>query len=374
MRRAIMLARKGLGRTAPNPAVGAVVVRQGNIVGEGFHKKAGTPHAEVHALDMAGEAARGGTIYVTLEPCNHTGRTPPCTQAILKAGITEVVIGAMDPNPRVEGGGAEFLRSQGIKVRTGCLEEESRQIIAPFAKHLITGLPWVRAKAASSLDGKIATSTGNSKWITNERARIFGHGLRDVSDAILVGKKTVVADDPRLTCRLKKKETRDPARIILDSELSTSLNSRLFHLDSSAPTIFIGVEGRCSGSRIREFKDAGADVWLTRPGQDGRVDLPEALKRIGDFGIQSLLVEGGAEVHGSFFDHNLVDELFFFFAPIIIGGSKSPSPIGGRGATLIKNAPRLNSHKMKRFGDNWLVHGILTDLDDLWRMGRCSQG
>ncbi len=366
---ALRLAEKGLGYTAPNPAVGAVVVKNGNIVGRGFHEKAGTPHAEVHALQDAGSRARGAVIYVTLEPCNHHGRTPPCTQAILRAGIKKVIIGAGDPNPKVRGGGASFLKEQGVRVKVGCLEDDARLLIAPFAKHTIKGVPWVRSKAAISLDGRIATNTGHSQWITNKRARIYGHRLREISDAILVGKNTVLADNPSLTCRHPKGPGRDPLRVILDSRLTISGDMKIFTQPSSAAAIIAAVESKETKKRAQALKAKGTDVWLLPPDETGRVDLEALLVQMGKENIQSLLVEGGSEVHGAFWDRGLVDEAYFFYAPIVIGGTGSKMCIGGKGVERVDEAPRLASLKKINLGDNFLVRGVVADIQSFWGKG-----
>ena len=366
MRRALRLGEKGLGYTTPNPAVGAVVARQGMILGEGWHQKAGTPHAEVHALRAAGDAAKGADMYVTLEPCNHTGRTPPCTHAILQAGIRRVVIGTLDPNPKVAGGGTEFLQDKGIEVETGCLRDKCRLLIAPFAKHMLTGMPWVRSKVACSLDGRIATRTGHSKWITNQQARRSGHRLREISDAILVGKGTIVADDPQLTCRKGKKTVKDPIRVVLDSELNVDPTSRICRLKSSAPTVIIGVEAKSTDEQRKALEASGTKVWFTPPDGQGRVNIKDVLRMLGDFGAQSILVEGGATVHGAFWDRAFVDEAFFYYAPMVIGGKDARPAIGGSGAVDVERATRLSKVQHRKLGDNWLVRGLVTDIDSFW--------
>lgn len=366
MRRALRLGEKGLGYTTPNPAVGAVVARQGVILGEGWHQKAGTPHAEVHALRAAGDAARGADMYVTLEPCNHTGRTPPCTHAILQTGIRRVVIGTLDPNPKVTGGGTEFLRDKGIEVETECLREECRLLIAPFTKHILTGMPWVRSKVACSLDGRTATRTGHSKWITNQQARRSGHRLREISDAILVGKGTIVADDPQLTCRKGGKSGRDPIRVVLDSRLSVDPSSRICRLESSAPTVIIGVEGKSTDEHRQALEASGAKVWFAPADGQGRVNIEYALRMLGDFGAQSLLVEGGATVNGAFWDQAFVDEAFFYYAPMVIGGKDALPAIGGSGAADVGRATRLSKIQHRKLGDNWQISGLITNIDSFW--------
>jgi len=366
MRRALRLGEKGLGYTTPNPAVGAVVARQGMILGEGWHRKAGTPHAEVHALRAAGDAAKGADMYVTLEPCNHTGRTLPCTHAILQAGIRRIVIGTLDPNPKVAGGGSEFLQDKGLEVETGCLRDDCRLLIAPFVKHMLTGMPWVRSKVACSLDGRTATRTGHSKWITNQQARSSGHRLREISDAILVGKGTIVADDPQLTCRKGKKTVKNPIRVVLDSGLSVDPSSRICHLKSPAPTVIIGVKGKSTNEHRQALEASGTKVWFAPPDGQGRVNIRDVLRMLGDFGAQSLLVEGGAMVHGAFWDQAFVDEAFFYYAPMVIGGKDARPAIGGLGAVDVGRATSLSKVQHRKLGDNWLIRGLVTNIDSFW--------
>ncbi len=317
-------ARKGLGRTAPNPAVGAVVVQDGEVVGRGYHKKVGTPHAEVNALHDAGEKARGGTIYVTLEPCNHSGRTPPCTRAILQAGVRRVVIGAMDPNPRVVGGGAEYLREQGVEVIGGVLAEQCTDIIRPFVKHSSTGTPWLIMKAGMSLDGKIAFEAGRGGSITGPASGLAVHHLRDQVDAILIGVGTALVDDPSLTTRIAgKKDARDPFRLVLDTHLRLSPQAKMLCQESAAPTwIFCGQEA--SVAREQALRAAGACIHRLPAGKDGRLDLHSLLAFIGKQQLCSILVEGGAAVHGAFWSQGLVDELRLYYAPYFIGDHGVP--------------------------------------------------
>ena len=243
MREALRQARKGLGRTSPNPAVGAVIVKQGNVIAKGYHKKAGLPHAEVEALKKTDKKARGCTLYVTLEPCNHQGRTPPCTESILKAGISRVVVGMKDPNPDVSGGGCEFLKNNGIDVSCGVLEKECRLLNEAFLTCVLEKRPFVTAKSAITLDGWTATATGHSKWITNDKSRQFVHRLRDRVDAVMVGVGTVLADDPQLTTRLKRGQGKDPARIVVDSRLRTPLNAKIINHASSSDTLIAAGDG-----------------------------------------------------------------------------------------------------------------------------------
>ncbi len=360
MRVALKEGYKGLGRTSPNPPVGAVIVKNDKIVGKGYHHRAGTPHAEINALKEAGEDARGATLYVTLEPCNHYGRTPPCTKAILEAGIRRVVIGCRDPHPLAQGG-AEFLKSQGVYVTSGVLEEECIDLCRFFLKATKTDLPWVIAKIAMSLDGAIATRTGDSKWITGEEARRYGHRLRNIVDAILVGRRTVQLDDPSLNCRLRG--GRDPARIILDTHLCLDLKYKIFNLCSKAPTIVVCGK-RASLDREKAFKDKGITVWRL-PEENQRVCLLSLLKRLKNEGYLSLLVEGGAEVHGTFFDKGLVDEIYFFYGPVIIGGREAKRPILGQGIDQLRKALRPYKISMRRLKDSFLLHGQISNIQTL---------
>jgi diaminohydroxyphosphoribosylaminopyrimidine deaminase/5-amino-6-(5-phosphoribosylamino)uracil reductase len=357
MRVALRLAGRGVGNTSPNPMVGAVVVKRGQVVGEGYHRKAGTPHAEIPALQSAGEQAQDATMYVTLEPCNHRGRTPPCTEAILRSGVTRVVVGCSDPNPRVSGGGADYLRSKGISVEVGVLEERCFKLNEPFIKHITTGLPLVIAKVAASLDGKIASHLGDSRWISNERSRRFVHRLRHAVDGILVGVGTVIADNPRLTTRLPGKKGKNPLRIVLDTHLRTPPDCLVAEQTNEAPTL-IATGPKPYKKRMAVLEGQGVEV-LPLPLTRGRVSLPALLKHLGKREITSLLVEGGAEVHGGFFYDNLVDKVYLFFAPKIIGGSSGVPMVGGIGAASVAEALSLRDLKLRRFDDDIMIEGYL---------------
>ncbi|MBU0961302.1 MAG: bifunctional diaminohydroxyphosphoribosylaminopyrimidine deaminase/5-amino-6-(5-phosphoribosylamino)uracil reductase RibD [Proteobacteria bacterium] len=360
MRLALREARKGLGRTSPNPCVGAVVVQDDTVVSCGYHKKAGTPHAEIHALRKAGDRARGATIYVTLEPCNHTGRTPPCSHAVAAAGIRRVVVGMQDPNPLVRGSGNQYLREQGIEVAVGVLERECRDLNLPFFKHITFGMPFVVMKAGMSLDGRISYQQGQPGWMTGECSSKKVHGLRNTLDAILVGRGTITVDNPSLTTRLPDKRGRDPVRVILDSRLQLSLESKILHLASPAPTILF-----CSPSadeKKKKLLSAMNNVLVHRVDcdEDGGLDLRAVLVCLGEMGICSLLVEGGATVHGSFLRKGLVDRVFLFIAPLFAGSSGTPLvsglPIGGRNEALA-----LRNLHYSRCGNDMLVQGDLFD-------------
>jgi diaminohydroxyphosphoribosylaminopyrimidine deaminase/5-amino-6-(5-phosphoribosylamino)uracil reductase len=357
MRLALRLAARGAGWVSPNPMVGAVVVKDGQVVGRGYHRRAGLPHAEVEALRAAGQAACGADLYVTLEPCNHQGRTPPCTQAILQAGVGRVIIATRDPNPRVTGGGIEFLTARGVKVSAGLLADEARRLNEAWFHWVETGRPWVVAKAACSLDGKIATVAGESQWLTGEAARALGHRLRHRLAAIVVGIGTVLADDPQLTTRLPRGPGRDPIRIVLDSRLRLPLTSRLLHLDSEAPT-WVACTSQAPAAARRALKAEGAEV-LVLPPDDGRVPLPALLDLLGARQVQSLLVEGGAETLGAFFDQGLVNQFYFFYAPKILGGRKAPGMVGGAGIPHLGEAHIARDLRVRRLGVDLLVSGHL---------------
>jgi diaminohydroxyphosphoribosylaminopyrimidine deaminase/5-amino-6-(5-phosphoribosylamino)uracil reductase len=359
MRLALRLAARGIGHTSPNPMVGAVVVKDGQVVGKGYHRKAGTPHAEIHALEDAGGQAQSATLYVTLEPCNHHGRTPPCTRVIVGSGIGRVVVGCSDPNPRVIGGGIEYLRSQGIRVDEGMLEERCLRLNEPFIKHVTTGLPMVIAKMAASLDGKIGTHLGDSRWISNERSRRFVHKLRHSVDAILVGVGTVVADNPSLTTRITGRKGSNPLRIILDTHLRTPLDSLVVSDTKESQTII--ATGPKSYKKRREALEAKGVEVLSLPLVRGRVSLPELLKNLGKREITSLLVEGGAEVHGGFFYDNLVDKMYLFLAPKIIGGNRAVPMVGGAGVARVAEALPLRDLRIRRFGDDIMIEGYVKD-------------
>jgi len=352
MRRALTLARKGLGKTSPNPAVGCVLLRDGEVVGEGWHRKAGTPHAEVHALRAASERARGADVFVTLEPCSHHGRTPPCADALIAAGVARVFVGMQDPNPLVSGKGIAALRSAGIPVECGVLEKECRLLNLPFIKHVTTGLPFVILKSAMTLDGRTATVTGDSKWITSEKSRRYVHRLRAMVDAVMVGVGTVVADDPQLTCRMGVRG-RDPLRVVVDSRLRTPPDAALFALDSPAKTLFatIAVES----PHVTEFEDRGAEILRCRE-DAGRVDLADLLARLGSRGIQSVLLEGGRELAAAALRKGLIDKFMLFFAPKLLGGD-GYGLFAGAGPALMAEAHALRDLAVRRFGTDILIEG-----------------
>lgn len=353
MRLALELAEKARGKTSPNPLVGAVIVKDGRIIGTGYHKKAGTPHAEVHALAEAGDEAKGADLYVTLEPCNHYGRTPPCTEAIIKAGIMRVFVAMKDPNPLVCGQGIERLRSHGIEVHEGIMEEEAQRQNEIFLKYIKAKIPFVALKTAISLDGKIATESGQSQWITGEEARLHGHILRNTYDGIIVGIGTVKADNPSLTCRLPDGNGRDPVRIVIDSKLSISPDARILHLNSSAPTI-IAATAQAPPERIKEIEKL-AKVMIVNDGP--LVSLPDLLRILGEKEITSVLVEGGGQINGAFLRKRLVDKFYFYLAPKIIGGVHAPGPFQGEGIKELNKSVDLTNLALDHLGKDLLVTG-----------------
>lgn len=349
MRRALALARRGVGRTSPNPAVGCVIVKDGEIVGEGWHRKAGTPHAEVHALRGAGEKAGRSDVYVTLEPCSHHGKTPPCADALVEAGVGRVFAGMVDPNPKVSGNGLQKLRRAGIEVHVGLLEEECRLLNEPFIKHVSTGMPFVICKSAMTLDGKIATANGDSKWITSDKSRRYVHRLRAMVDAVMVGAGTVEADDPLLTARIPG--GRDPLRVIVDSRLRISPKARLLHVQSPAGTVIATISG--DEAKIARLEKDGTVVLRCRE-KEGRVDLADLMARLGAMNVQSVLLEGGSELAGEMLRSDLIDKFHLFYAPKLVGGA-GKRPFGGHGVERIADALILQEISVRRFGEDILV-------------------
>ena len=358
MKLAIDLAGKARGRTSPNPLVGAVVVKDDVVVGKGFHRKAGEPHAEVNALNDAGEKAVGGELYVNLEPCNHYGRTPPCTGSIIERGIGKVFVGMEDPNEVVAGKGIQCLRDNGIYVKTGILREQSYKLNEVYIKYITEKRPFVILKSAASLDGKIATMIGDTKWITNEKSRRFLHKLRGEVDGILVGIGTIMADDPRLTARLKGRKGKDPIRIVVDSKLRIPLRANVLNPESESGAI-IATTQSAPREKIRELEASGTKVVVVGA-KNNRVDLREFMYKLGKMEVTSLLIEGGAEVNASALSSGIVDKVLFFYAPKIIGGVDALSMVGGKGIERLDDAAILESIKVRRFGDDILVEGYMS--------------
>lgn len=357
MRLALDLALKAEGHTSPNPMVGAVVVKSGKIISRGYHKKAGLPHAETIALRKAGSKARGADLYVNLEPCCHQGETPPCTNDIVAAGIKKVVMGIRDPNRLVSGKGIYYLRKNGVEVVTGVLEKDCQKINESFFKYIRTGRPWVILKSAISLDGKIATRKGESKWITGPKSREYAHQLRSRVDAILIGSKTIRSDDPRLTVRLKKKGTRNPARVILAGKRSIPDSSRVFKNAFRERVIYAALND-LKPSRKRSLQKMGVEVVFVKCTR-GLIDLSDLLDKLGEMGITSVMVEGGSEVSGSIFTNKLVDKVIYFIAPKIIGGKDAPGPVGGQGINNLKNVLQVKNMTIAKLGDDLMVEGYI---------------
>ncbi|MBR4642061.1 MAG: bifunctional diaminohydroxyphosphoribosylaminopyrimidine deaminase/5-amino-6-(5-phosphoribosylamino)uracil reductase RibD [Selenomonadaceae bacterium] len=352
MREALKLARNAEGRTSPNPLVGAVVVKDGRIIAQGWHRKAGTPHAEIHALNMAGELAKGATLYVTLEPCSHFGRTPPCARAIVDAGIKKVFAAMKDPNPKVAGRGFEILQSAGVEVEVGLLEEEAQKLNEIFIKWVTKNLPFITMKFACSIDGKIATVAGESQWISCEASRKFTHHLRDINDAILVGVGTVLADNPSLTTRLV--EGKNPVRVIVDSNARTPLDSKV--LDKSARTI-IATTSNAPPEKISALKNCGVEIIFAGGGE--RVDLKILMQALAEREITSVLVEGGGTINFSLLRAGLVDKVLAFVAPKIIGGKNSLTAVEGAGFEKLSDAVTLKNITVQNFGEDILIGGYV---------------
>ncbi|AZB44882.1 bifunctional diaminohydroxyphosphoribosylaminopyrimidine deaminase/5-amino-6-(5-phosphoribosylamino)uracil reductase RibD [Bacillus sp. FJAT-42376] len=351
MKLALELAEQGIGQTSPNPAVGAVVVKDGNVVGMGAHLKAGEAHAEVHAISMAGEKAKGAEIFVTLEPCSHYGKTPPCAELLIAAGIKRVVIAVLDPNPLVAGRGAALLEEAGIEVCTGVLEQEAAELNKFFFHYIKTGVPYVTLKAASTLDGKTATKSMDSKWITGEQAREDVHRYRERHDAILTGVNTVIHDNPSLTCRLEKPK-RQPVRIILDRNLKTPLNSKVV-TDGLAETWIVSSDD-ADPKRISDFEDLGVTIISLSAGHT----LKDVLEELGKRGISSLLAEGGSQIHGSFIHEGCFNEMVIYIAPKLLGGKESLSISGGTGFERMKDAVELTFTEPVILGNDIKIRAV----------------
>ena len=355
MRLALRLAARGRGKVEPNPMVGCVIVKGDKLVGQGYHKRFAGPHAEPNALRDAGAKARGATLYVSLEPCAHYGKTPPCVDAVIRAGIATVVAAVRDPFPATNGKGIRKLRRAGIEVVEGVLAHEATALNAAFFTWVRTGRPYVTLKWAMSLDGKIATRTGDSKWITGEPARRYAHRLRAQNQAILVGVGTVLSDDPLLTCRIPG--GRNPVRIVLDSRLRTPVDSQLVKTAPDVPLIIATLRS-APKTRRRRLEQAGAEVVVMRSKQS-RVDVASMLDLLGKRGISTLLVEGGSEVHAAFCDAGLADRVVAFVAPKVIGGAQAKPAVAGRGLASVAAALALDSVRQRRVGDDILIEGVV---------------
>lgn len=353
MRLAMQLAGNAIGRTSPNPLVGAVIVKDNRVVGCGWHRKAGTPHAEVHALNQAGELAQGADVYVTLEPCAHYGKTPPCAKALVEAKVKNVYGGLLDVNPKVAGKGFKILEDAGIHVEYGFLQDELRKQNEVFFKWIEHKKPFVVLKVAMTLDGKIATATGQSKWITNETSRAYGYKLRDIYDGIMVGINTVIEDNPMLTARVDG--GKNPIRIVVDSSLRIDINANVVQ-DKSAKTI-IATTDKADKDKILKLQAQDVDVIVVDKDENDKVDIEKLLDILGQQNICSILVEGGATLSGSFVARKLVDKVYFFIAPKIVGGKEAKTPVAGTGILNLQEALALKDIQIEKLEEDILIIG-----------------
>ena len=353
MRLAMQLAGNAIGRTSPNPLVGAVIVKDNRVVGCGWHRKAGTPHAEVHALNQAGELAQGADVYVTLEPCAHYGKTPPCAKALVEAKVKNVYGGLLDVNPKVAGKGFKILEDAGIHVEYGFLQDELRKQNEVFFKWIEHKKPFIVLKAAMTLDGKIATATGQSKWITNETSRAYGYKLRDIYDGIMVGINTVIEDNPMLTARVDG--GKNPIRIVVDSSLKIDINANVVQ-DKSAKTI-VATTDKADKDKILKLQAQNVDVIVVDKDKNDKVDIEKLLDILGQQNICSILVEGGATLSGSFVAKKLVDKVYFFIAPKIIGGKEAKTPVAGTGILNLQEALALKDIQIEKLEEDILIIG-----------------
>jgi diaminohydroxyphosphoribosylaminopyrimidine deaminase / 5-amino-6-(5-phosphoribosylamino)uracil reductase len=359
MQRALELA--ACGRTSPNPKVGAVVVRQGRVVGEGYHSRAGFPHAEVEALRRAGNKARSADLYVNLEPCCHFGRTPPCTEAIIQAGIKRVFVGMTDPNPQVSGKGLRALKAKGITLVSGVLKQECLKLNESFIKVMQTGMPFVIMKTAMSLDGKIATRSGDSRWISGELSRNYVHKIRNDVDAIMVGTETVLKDNPRLTCRLENDLVRHPIRIILDRRNRIPLTANVFKNSRSQKVIYV-TGSNISAVRQKALLARKVEVLTLKTGTTG-FHMKPLLKELANKEINSMLVEGGAELNASILKAGGVDRILLFISPKLIGGSKAPGFLGGQGVMTVAGAMKLENIEVTKMGEDLMVEANICSAE-----------
>jgi diaminohydroxyphosphoribosylaminopyrimidine deaminase/5-amino-6-(5-phosphoribosylamino)uracil reductase len=357
MNLALDLAQKGQGHTSPNPMVGAVLVKDDRILGQGYHEAVGRAHAEVNAIEAAGDATRDAVLYVTLEPCNHTGRTPPCTDKILAAGIRRVVVAMRDPNPDVRGGGIKHLKQKGLKITTGVCEDQARRLNEAYIKYVRTKRPFVIVKCAATLDGRIATKTGDSKWVSGKESRAKVHRLRHAVDAIMVGVETVKIDDPNLTTRMAGEKGVDPRRIILDTQLSIPENANILQLDSSADTTLVAGP-TISEAKKNRIEREGVRI-LESPLKNGVIDLNRLMDSLGAAGITSLLIEGGARVIASALQQQIVDKVIFFYAPKILAGDDGVPICRGPGPELMRDSIPLKDIHVQRCGDDVMIEGYI---------------
>lgn len=354
---AIKLALRAKGKTSPNPLVGALVLKKGKVIGKGYHKAAGLPHAEVVALDQAGKNAQGSILFVTLEPCTHFGRTPPCVNRIIKAGVKKVVVGMEDPNSINNGKGIEALRKSGISVEYGFRQEKLKKINEVFLKYITKKIPFVTVKVAESLDGKIATRAGSSKWVTADASRAYANKMRQDFDAVMVGVNTVLRDDPELTCRVPRKVKDQPVRIIVDSHLSTPQNAKIFQ--GPGKVIIATLKSQSGQETDNRLILAEKATILEVKEKNGQINLYDLMKKLAKMEITNILVEGGGSLIGSLFDESLVDRVFFFLAPKIIGGRGAVGSVEGNGIRELTRAPFIENILFKKLGDDFLIEGYV---------------
>lgn len=357
MKRAIELAAKGTGSVSPNPLVGAVIVKDGEIIGEGYHEKFGGQHAEINAISNANKPVDAATIYLNLEPCSHYGKTPPCSLALIDNKISKVIIAMTDPNPLVAGKGIQMLENHGIEVSVGLLEDEAKKLNEIFIKFITTKLPFVALKTAMSLDGKIATSTGDSKWISNEASRSFVHHLRNKYSAIMVGVDTVINDNPSLTCRIPGQSTRNPVRIITDTKLRIPLNSKVINCETARTIIVTGPNADVI--KINKLKTKGVE-FISTPLKNNSVDLNKLMKKLGELNIDSVLLEGGGTLNFSAINEGIVDKTYSFIAPKFIGGKEAKTPIEGEGIEKVADAFDIENISLQHFGNDIMITGYIS--------------
>ncbi|WP_425445987.1 bifunctional diaminohydroxyphosphoribosylaminopyrimidine deaminase/5-amino-6-(5-phosphoribosylamino)uracil reductase RibD [Dethiothermospora halolimnae] len=357
MKLAIELAKKGVGYVNPNPLVGAVIVKDGKIVGQGYHRAFGEDHAEVDAIKNSNGDITNSTMYVTLEPCSHYGKTPPCVNTIIKNGISKVVLAMKDPNPMVSGRGINILRESGVEVIVGVLEEEARRLNEVFIKYITKNKPFVILKTAMTLDGKIATTIGDSKWISNEKSRYYVHKLRHKVSVIMVGINTIIKDNPKLTTRLNEIEGKDPIRVIVDSKGRVPISSNILNIKSNSKTI-IATTDKMDKNKVKEIEAKGGEVIVT-PATDNKVDIKYLIKKLGQQGIDSILLEGGGTLNYSCLNEGVVDKVISFISPKIIGGSEAKTPIEGEGKDYIRDSFKLRDISVSRFDEDIMIEGYI---------------
>ena len=362
MKEALRLARRGAGGVSPNPLVGAVIVKNNAVIARGYHERYGGPHAEINALRQARGYAKGATLYINLEPCSHYGKTPPCTDALIASGIARVFVGMVDPNPLVSGRGIKKLQQAGIAVEVGLLEDQCRRLNEVFIKYITQKVPFVTLKAAMTLDGNIATRSGDSKWISCEASRKLVHILRSQSDALMVGSGTVMTDDPQLTVRLKKKSLKNPLRIIVDGKLRIPLTSKVLQPNLAKGTMIVTAPSRVSSRKARQITKTGARI-MSAPLKNGQINLRALMKKLGAMGITSLLLEGGSELNAAALAEGIVDKILFFYAPKIIGGRNAVHVVGGSGIAALRNALLVRDLHLRRVGSDVVMTGYLASSD-----------